>query len=124
MYKNIQSKKFMIEFEKVRAKENLSQNKLAKLIGIRPQTITQIKNGKQEVQVDVLRTFSEMYGYDFNFFYEENYQKSPSKINQQLEEQFELIRKNNEMLVQLFQTGIELTNSQIVYMKNLKIMME
>lgn len=122
MYKDEKTQRFMSEFELVKKKENISQRRLSELIGMSPQTITQLKNGKQSVQEDVLKKFAEMYEYDLNIFY--GHQKNPEKLNRQIEDQFDLIKKNNEMLIQLFQTGIELTNSQIVYMKNLKTMIQ
>lgn len=122
MYKDEKTQRFMSEFELVKKKENISQRRLSELIGMSPQTITQLKNGKQSVQEDVLKKFAEMYEYDLNIFY--GHQKNPEKLNRQIEDQIDLIKKNNEMLIQLFQTGIELTNSQIVYMKNLKTMIQ
>lgn len=122
MYKDEKTQRFMSEFELVKKKENISQRRLSELIGMSPQTITQLKNGKQSVQEDVLKKFAEMYEYDLNIFY--GHHKNPEKLNRQIEDQFDLIKKNNEMLIQLFQTGIELTNSQIVYMKNLKTMIQ
>lgn len=122
MYKDERTEKFMTEFEIVRKRENISQRKLSELIGMSPQTITQLKNGKQSVQEDVLKSFAEKYDYDLNIFY--GHSSNQKKIDKQIEDQFDLIKKNNEMLIQLFQTGIELTNSQIVYMKNLKTMIQ
>lgn len=122
MYKDEKTQRFMSEFELVKKKEKISQRRLSELIGMSPQTITQLKNGKQSVQEDVLKKFAEMYEYDLNIFY--GHQRNPEKLNRQIEDQFDLIKKNNEMLIQLFQTGIELTNSQIVYMKNLKTMIQ
>lgn len=122
MYKDERTEKFMTEFEIVRKRKNISQRKLSELIGMSPQTITQLKNGKQSVQEDVLKSFAEKYDYDLNIFY--GHSSNQKKFDKQIEDQFDLIKKNNEMLIQLFQTGIELTNSQIVYMKNLKTMIQ
>ncbi|MEJ8597105.1 helix-turn-helix transcriptional regulator [Riemerella anatipestifer] len=123
--------KFKDEVEKLKKEKKMKKNDIAQALGYEKyQTFSNILQGITKLSLEDLLNFCDIFGYDVSYFMNnsDETEKHIEMMNintiktrmKNIEQQIDVISKTNDMMKQLYISGITLAESQITNMKNLR----
>ncbi len=129
--------KFKNAVQKVLKERKIKKKDIGFSIGYNtPAAFSNVLNGNRKIKMENLIKFCDLYGFELSDFLPEiqaTPSNKPSLISEQntvygsdtmkgriLQNQFLVMEKTNNMMKQLYLSGVELSDSQNINMKNLK----
>ncbi|MBT0551950.1 helix-turn-helix domain-containing protein [Riemerella anatipestifer] len=123
--------KFKDEVEKLKKEKKMKKNDIAQALGYEKyQTFSNILQGITKLSLEDLLNFCDIFGYDISYFMNNSNEKEKHiemmNINtiktrmKNIEQQIDVVSKTNDMMKQLYISGITLAESQISNLRNLR----
>ncbi|AZZ57899.1 helix-turn-helix domain-containing protein [Riemerella anatipestifer] len=123
--------KFKDEVEKLKKEKKMKKSDIAQALGYEKyQTFSNILQGITKLSLEDLLNFCDIFGYDISYFMNNSNEKEKHiemmNINtiktrmKNIEQQIDVVSKTNDMMKQLYISGITLAESQISNLRNLR----
>ncbi|AFR36273.1 helix-turn-helix domain-containing protein [Riemerella anatipestifer] len=123
--------KFKDEVEKLKKEKKMKKNDIAQALGYEKyQTFSNILQGITKLSLEDLLNFCDIFGYDISYFMNNSNETEKHiemmNINtiktrmKNIEQQIDVVSKTNDMMKQLYISGITLAESQISNLRNLR----